>query len=49
MAVTSKHFGGADLDDLCIEGTLVGPISIDSAIKGKLYNRTISAKKIVYV
>ena len=35
MAVISKRFAGAGLDNLCIEGTLVGPISIDNAMKGK--------------
>ena len=48
IAVIGKRFGRAGLKNFCIEGTMVGPGSIDSTMKGKQYNRAVRILKIVY-
>ena len=48
IAVIGERFGEAGLKDLCIEGTMIGPGSINSTMKGKKTNRAIRILKIVY-
>ena len=48
IAVIGKRFGRAGLKNLCVEGKQIERVSIESAMKGKQYNRTARALKIVY-
>ena len=47
-AVIGKRFGAAGLEDLCIEATLIEISSVENMIRGKQYNRGVTALKMVY-
>ena len=48
MSILNKLFGSAGMRDALVQSSIVGEGSVDSALRGKSYNRGIRLYKIFY-
>ena len=48
MRILCKHFGNAGMKDALIQSSVIAMRSIESALRGKCYNREIRLHKIFY-
>ena len=48
MGILNKRFGDAGLRDAIVQSSIIAEGSVDSALKGKAYNRGIRVYKLFY-
>ena len=48
LSVLGKRFGAGGLTDLWVEADIVAPGSVNAALQGRHYNRSVRAHKVVY-
>ena len=48
MGVMSKRFKDAGLRDILVQSPILTEISVDLALSGEMYNRSIRAYKLIY-